>query len=153
MILPPYCKFCCLAFRKDDHDQCDDDDEPTAPGGRGFSAKSSSSATKPHKWAFLDGLWLILSSTYLLYVSLFLWLNAVVSSFFYFQVRVHYFYCGEMQLIFLFIHIFTLWNYFLLKLFMKSLLLLSNFNLGNEVSTYLHFFQYQDQLLILYSYH
>ncbi|GAV62483.1 TLC domain-containing protein [Cephalotus follicularis] len=45
----------------------------------------STSFVKPQLWAILDGLCLILSSTYLLYVSLFLWLSAVVSSFFYFQ--------------------------------------------------------------------
>lgn len=72
-------------IRKADLDQCDEADEQTAPAGRGFSAKLSTSVAKPQKWAILDGLWLILSSTYLLYVSLFLWLNAVVSSFFYFQ--------------------------------------------------------------------
>lgn len=82
--------FIGLALRKADLDQCDETDEQTAPAGRGFSAKLSTSAAKPQKWAILDGLWLILSSTYLLYVSLFLWLNAVVSSFFYFQVRVYY---------------------------------------------------------------
>ncbi|KAK4579662.1 hypothetical protein RGQ29_029365 [Quercus rubra] len=43
------------------------------------------SMAKPQLWTILDGLRLILSSTYLLYVSLFLWLSAVVSSFFYFQ--------------------------------------------------------------------
>ncbi|KAJ7965126.1 ADP,ATP carrier protein [Quillaja saponaria] len=47
--------------------------------------KSSTSKEKLQVWAILDGLWLILSSTYLLYVSLFLWLSAVISSFFYFQ--------------------------------------------------------------------
>ncbi|KAK4277743.1 hypothetical protein QN277_015693 [Acacia crassicarpa] len=51
----------------------------------GNSPKSSTSAVKLQIWAILDGLWLILSSTYLLHVSLFLWLSAVISSFFYFQ--------------------------------------------------------------------
>ncbi|KAE9588944.1 putative ADP/ATP carrier protein [Lupinus albus] len=36
-------------------------------------------------WPIFEGLWLTLSSTYLLHVSLFIWLSAVVSSFFYFQ--------------------------------------------------------------------
>ncbi|XP_059301452.1 uncharacterized protein LOC132053427 isoform X2 [Lycium ferocissimum] len=49
------------------------------------SPKSPASVAKPQLWAILDGLKLILSSTYLLHVSLFLWLSAVVSSFFYFQ--------------------------------------------------------------------
>nr|CAD1817492.1 unnamed protein product [Ananas comosus var. bracteatus] len=40
---------------------------------------------KPQLFIMFEGFWLILSSTYLLYVSLFLWLSAVVSSFFYFQ--------------------------------------------------------------------
>ena len=50
------------------------------------SPKSSTSKAKLQVWTILDGLWLILSSTYLLHVSLFVWLSAVVSSFFYFQV-------------------------------------------------------------------
>ncbi|XP_068634823.1 uncharacterized protein [Aristolochia californica] len=49
------------------------------------SLKSSSSVLKPQLGVILDGLVLILSSRYLLYISLFLWLSAVVSSFFYFQ--------------------------------------------------------------------
>uniref|UniRef100_A0A7N0RIG5 ADP,ATP carrier protein n=1 Tax=Kalanchoe fedtschenkoi TaxID=63787 RepID=A0A7N0RIG5_KALFE len=51
----------------------------------GPSPKSCNLMEKPQLWAVLDGVRLILSSTYLLYVSLFLWLSAVVSSFFYFQ--------------------------------------------------------------------
>ncbi|XP_019438742.1 PREDICTED: uncharacterized protein LOC109344409 [Lupinus angustifolius] len=47
------------------------------------SPKSSTSVGKI--WPILEGLWLTLSSTYLLHVSLFIWLSAVVSSFFYFQ--------------------------------------------------------------------
>ncbi|CAL0323224.1 unnamed protein product [Lupinus luteus] len=47
------------------------------------SPKSSTSLGKV--WPILEGLWLTLSSTYLLHVSLFIWLSAVVSSFFYFQ--------------------------------------------------------------------
>lgn len=52
---------------------------------KGSSPKSSTSRAWPQVWVMLDGLRLILSSSYLLYVSLFLWLSAVVSSFFYFQ--------------------------------------------------------------------
>ncbi|KAL2318131.1 hypothetical protein Fmac_032007 [Flemingia macrophylla] len=48
------------------------------------SPKSSTSVKFP-VWSIFEGLWLILSSTYLLHVSLFIWLSAVVSSFFYFQ--------------------------------------------------------------------
>ncbi|KAK7260721.1 hypothetical protein RIF29_26996 [Crotalaria pallida] len=49
------------------------------------SPKSSTSLAKLQIWPILEGLWLTLSSTYLLHVSLFIWLSAVVSSFFYFQ--------------------------------------------------------------------
>ncbi|CAN4097593.1 unnamed protein product [Withania somnifera] len=52
---------------------------------RTTSPKSPASVAKPRLWAILDGIELILSSTYLLHVALFLWLSAVVSSFFYFQ--------------------------------------------------------------------
>ncbi|XP_020549026.1 uncharacterized protein LOC105160807 [Sesamum indicum] len=52
---------------------------------RAASPRTSSSMEKPQMWAILEGLQLILSSTYLLQVALFLWLSAVVSSFFYFQ--------------------------------------------------------------------
>lgn len=45
----------------------------------------SSSTQKHQMWALLDGILLILSSTYLQCVALFLWLSAIVSSFFYFQ--------------------------------------------------------------------
>ncbi|XP_057523373.1 uncharacterized protein LOC130803221 isoform X2 [Amaranthus tricolor] len=49
------------------------------------SSPKFTSSTKPQLWVMFDGLTLILSSSYLIYVSLFLWLSAVVSSFFYFQ--------------------------------------------------------------------
>ncbi|ANM69346.1 TLC ATP/ADP transporter [Arabidopsis thaliana] len=49
------------------------------------SPKSPISTTRPQFWAILDGMRLILASPYLLLVSLFLWLGAVISSFFYFQ--------------------------------------------------------------------
>ncbi|EPS70345.1 hypothetical protein M569_04415, partial [Genlisea aurea] len=49
------------------------------------SPSASNSTGQPQFGALLDGLRLILSSSYLLQVALFLWLSAVVSSFFYFQ--------------------------------------------------------------------
>ncbi|XP_057474460.1 uncharacterized protein LOC130762691 isoform X1 [Actinidia eriantha] len=72
-------------IRKADLDQHNEADEGSAPVSRGSSPKLSTPVEKPQLWAILDGLSLILSSTYLLYVSLFLWLSALVSSFFYFQ--------------------------------------------------------------------
>lgn len=62
-----------------------DRDGTTASACKGSSPKLASSLAEPQVWVMLDGLWLILTSTYLIYVSLFLWLGAVVSSFFYFQ--------------------------------------------------------------------
>ncbi|XP_008234084.1 PREDICTED: uncharacterized protein LOC103333067 [Prunus mume] len=67
-----------------------DTDRKSEPDGqticnRGNSPKSPTLVVKPQIWAILDGFWLILASSYLLYVSLFLWLSAVISSFFYFQ--------------------------------------------------------------------
>ncbi|XP_020412639.1 uncharacterized protein LOC18785348 isoform X2 [Prunus persica] len=67
-----------------------DTDRKNEPDGqtirnRGNSPKSPTLVVKPQIWAILDGFWFILASSYLLYVSLFLWLNAVISSFFYFQ--------------------------------------------------------------------
>lgn len=70
-------------IRQIDADQQNDSDGKTEPAVS--SPTSATSAVKPQLCAILDGLWLILSSTYLLHVSLFLWLSAVVSSFFYFQ--------------------------------------------------------------------
>ncbi|KAJ3680931.1 hypothetical protein LUZ60_015420 [Juncus effusus] len=49
------------------------------------SNKSSLNKASPEPWVLLEGIWLIMSSPYLIFVSLFLWLSAVVSSFFYFQ--------------------------------------------------------------------
>lgn len=74
-------------IREADPDQQNevDGDGQTAQPLKSSSPKSPSSVAKPQLWTILDGLQLILSSTYLLYVSLFLWLSAVVSSFFYFQ--------------------------------------------------------------------
>ncbi|XP_062201879.1 uncharacterized protein LOC133904399 isoform X1 [Phragmites australis] len=44
-----------------------------------------SQKAKPEIFVMFEGFWLILRSPYLIYISLFLWLSAVVSSFFYFQ--------------------------------------------------------------------
>lgn len=80
--------FCSLFFRKADTvEQSASFDEQTASAARGFSVNFFASLTKPKKWAIFDGIRLILSSTYLLQVSLFLWFSAAVSSFFYFQVK------------------------------------------------------------------
>lgn len=49
------------------------------------SPKSPVNVAKYQFFVMLEGLWMIVSSTYLIYVSLFLWLSAVVSSSFYFQ--------------------------------------------------------------------
>lgn len=61
--------------------------------------RSPTNKAKPDPWVLLEGFWLIVSSPYLLAVSLFLWLSAVVSSFFYFQVVI-YFYSVSPFLIF-----------------------------------------------------
>ncbi|XP_039023419.1 uncharacterized protein LOC120156076 isoform X2 [Hibiscus syriacus] len=63
----------------------EDDDKNTTSTLKVSSPKQTTSPVKPQLWAILDGLQLIFTSTYLLHVSLFLWLSAVVSSFFYFQ--------------------------------------------------------------------
>uniref|UniRef100_A0A0E0BEL6 ADP,ATP carrier protein n=1 Tax=Oryza glumipatula TaxID=40148 RepID=A0A0E0BEL6_9ORYZ len=49
------------------------------------SQVSESHKTKPEIFVMFEGFWLIARSSYLMYISLFLWLSAVVSSFFYFQ--------------------------------------------------------------------
>ncbi|KAF2909150.1 hypothetical protein DAI22_11g005700 [Oryza sativa Japonica Group] len=49
------------------------------------SQVSESHKTKPEIFLMFEGFWLIARSSYLMYISLFLWLSAVVSSFFYFQ--------------------------------------------------------------------
>ncbi|XP_048139808.1 uncharacterized protein LOC115748120 isoform X8 [Rhodamnia argentea] len=79
----PHCPEELSPIRKIDPDQQKDSNGKTEPAVS--SPTSATTAVKPQLWAILDGFWLILSSTYLLYVSLFLWLSAVVSSFFYFQ--------------------------------------------------------------------
>lgn len=68
----------------DSSQQIQADGQSSLASGRA-SPKISTPAAKPQIGAIFDGLQLILSSTYLLFVSLFLWLSAVVSSFFYFQ--------------------------------------------------------------------
>ncbi|KAL8199786.1 hypothetical protein R6Q57_013354 [Mikania cordata] len=77
-----------LSLRKTEVDQQDEINEVNISGHKEPSPTASSSAiysTTPWFWALLDGFWLIWSSNYLLCVSLFLWLSAVTSSFFYFQ--------------------------------------------------------------------
>ncbi len=54
------------------------------------SQVSESQKTKPEIFVMFEGFWLIARSPYLMYISLFLWLSAVVSSFFYFQVWFFY---------------------------------------------------------------
>ncbi|KAL0736539.1 hypothetical protein Bca4012_012749 [Brassica carinata] len=61
---------------------------PKVASPKTTSPKSPISTTRPQLWAILDGMRLILASPYLLLVSLFLWLGAVISSFFYFQGRI-----------------------------------------------------------------
>uniref|UniRef100_A0A1D1YY02 ADP,ATP carrier protein n=1 Tax=Anthurium amnicola TaxID=1678845 RepID=A0A1D1YY02_9ARAE len=62
-----------------------DVDERLTTAPEESSPKSPMCAVKLQTCVILDGLYLIMSSPYLLYVSLFLWLSAIVSSFFYFQ--------------------------------------------------------------------
>lgn len=72
-------------FREADIDHAKEAEYEPELTQRTTSPKSPAFVAKPQLWAILDGLKLILSSTYLLHVALFLWLSAVVSSFFYFQ--------------------------------------------------------------------
>ncbi|KAH7654033.1 ATP:ADP antiporter AAA family protein [Dioscorea alata] len=72
-------------MRDDNRDQHDEVDDKTRSGLVEQSSKSTTQASNAPMFIMLEGLWLIISSTYLLFVSLFLWLSAVVSSFFYFQ--------------------------------------------------------------------
>ncbi|KAL9382153.1 hypothetical protein Peur_025188 [Populus x canadensis] len=72
-------------IRKVDADQHSEADGRSSPAFKVSSPKSPSSRMRPQLWVILDGFRLVLSSTYLLNVSLFLWLSAVISSFFYFQ--------------------------------------------------------------------
>ncbi|XP_075500521.1 uncharacterized protein LOC142539108 isoform X3 [Primulina tabacum] len=70
-----------IPIRNADTDDMSENRDQSEPN---FKA-SSNSAERPQIWPILEGLQLILSSSYLLQVALFLWLSAVVSSFFYFQ--------------------------------------------------------------------
>lgn len=82
-----YLNFCSFFRKPDSVEQTASADEQTVSAARGCSVNIFASLRNPKKWAIFDGLRLILSSTYLLQVSLFLWLSAGVSSFFYFQVK------------------------------------------------------------------
>ncbi|XP_020252708.1 uncharacterized protein LOC109829994 isoform X2 [Asparagus officinalis] len=73
-----------LSSIREDNQHIEADDELSSVPVES-SPKSPTYMVKPNLWIMLEGLQLILSSTYLLYVSLFLWLSAVISSFFYFQ--------------------------------------------------------------------
>ncbi|KAK6131841.1 hypothetical protein DH2020_034415 [Rehmannia glutinosa] len=72
-------------IRRADTDHISDTDEQSETALKASSPRTSTSTEKTQIWAILEGLQLILASTYLLQVALFLWLSAVVSSFFYFQ--------------------------------------------------------------------
>ncbi|MQL92342.1 hypothetical protein Taro_024962 [Colocasia esculenta] len=72
-------------IREDDSDGHANVDEHLTAAPEESSPKSPACLMKPQMCVILDGLYLILASSYLLYVSLFLWLSAVISSFFYFQ--------------------------------------------------------------------
>ncbi|KAI0501866.1 hypothetical protein KFK09_016811 [Dendrobium nobile] len=67
--------------REDEHFEADDEKSTLIQS----SPKSPAFMAKYQLFVVLEGLWMIVSSTYLICVSLFLWLSAVVSSFFYFQ--------------------------------------------------------------------
>ncbi|KAH0457480.1 hypothetical protein IEQ34_012795 [Dendrobium chrysotoxum] len=67
--------------REDKHFEADDEKSTLIQS----SPKSPAFMAKYQLFVVLEGLWMIISSTYLICVSLFLWLSAVVSSFFYFQ--------------------------------------------------------------------
>ncbi|XP_047944346.1 uncharacterized protein LOC125190957 isoform X1 [Salvia hispanica] len=72
-------------LRKADNDHISESDGKSEMALQASSPRTSTSKVKPQIWVILEGLQLILSSTYLLQVALFLWLSALVSSFFYFQ--------------------------------------------------------------------
>ncbi|KAF9618872.1 hypothetical protein IFM89_002740 [Coptis chinensis] len=73
------------SLREGDVDQQIQTDEQRRAAHEGSSPNLATYKLKPQLWVMLDGLRLIISSSYLLSVALFLWLSAVVSSFFYFQ--------------------------------------------------------------------
>ncbi|KAL8539365.1 hypothetical protein ACS0TY_001115 [Phlomoides rotata] len=72
-------------LRKAHTDHVAETDEKSESALKTISPRISTSTRKHQVLSILEGLRLILSSTYLLQVALFLWLSAVVSSFFYFQ--------------------------------------------------------------------
>lgn len=72
-------------LRKADTDHISETDGKSETTLQAPSPRTSTPRGKPQTWVILEGLQLILSSTYLLQVALFLWLSALVSSFFYFQ--------------------------------------------------------------------
>lgn len=76
-----------VACRNADTGDISENRDQSESNFKASSPRSSNSAARPQIWPILEGLQLILSSSYLLQVALFLWLSAVVSSFFYFQVR------------------------------------------------------------------
>lgn len=85
------CTYCGLwACRKADTGSTSETDGKSETAPQTSSPRLSTSSGKPQIWVILEGLQLILSSTYLLQVALFLWLSALVSSFFYFQVRKYF---------------------------------------------------------------
>ncbi|XP_023737410.1 uncharacterized protein LOC111885378 isoform X1 [Lactuca sativa] len=78
-----------VSLRKTKVDDQDEINEPDSSDHKQSSSPIASTSnldsTKPRFWALLDGFSLIWSSNYLLVVSLFLFLGAITSSFFYFQ--------------------------------------------------------------------
>lgn len=79
--------FVSVCFRRTDSERSQEASSPKLASPKVTTPKSPISTARPQLWAILDGMRLILASPYLLLVSLFLWLGAVISSFFYFQVR------------------------------------------------------------------
>ncbi|CAH2074026.1 unnamed protein product [Thlaspi arvense] len=77
----------CIRRTDNDHQEASSPKvvSPKVASPKVASPRSPISTTRPQLWAILDGMRLILASPYLLLVSLFLWLGAVISSFFYFQ--------------------------------------------------------------------
>ncbi|RID42811.1 hypothetical protein BRARA_J02670 [Brassica rapa] len=72
-------------LRRIDSERSQEASSPKLASPKIATPKSPISTARPQLWAILDGMRLILASPYLLLVSLFLWLGAVISSFFYFQ--------------------------------------------------------------------
>ncbi|CAN7036800.1 unnamed protein product [Brassica oleracea var. botrytis] len=72
-------------LRRTDSERSQEASSPKLASPKVTTPKSPISTARPQLWAILDGMRLILASPYLLLVSLFLWLGAVISSFFYFQ--------------------------------------------------------------------